>query len=79
MDLNNLLLRFGTKLASRWYQLGIAVGISEEVLDECSNHAPQEAVGEVLDYWMKNNHDKSSWEEFVAILDKIGFHGLANN
>lgn len=77
MDLDNLLNQIGSEVASKWYQLGIAVGISEEMLDECSNHTPQEAVVEVLDYWIRNH--KPSWENVAEALNEIGFHELANS
>ena len=48
LDLNNLLDQIGEEVASEWYQLGRAVGISEEMLDECSNRSPQ---GPLLRSW----------------------------
>ena len=77
LDLNNLLHQIGTEVACKWYQLGIAVGISEEMLDECSNHSPEEAVVEVLDYWIRNH--KLSWDDVAEVLNQIGLHELANN
>ena len=74
LDLNNLLHQIGTEVASKWYQLGIAVGISEEMLDECSNRTPEEAVVEVLDYWIRNH--KPSWEDVAETLNEVG---LANS
>ena len=76
-DLNNLLNQIGSEVASEWYQLGIAVGISEEILNECSNRSPREAVVEVLDYWIRNH--KPSWEDVAEALNKIGLHKLANS
>ena len=32
LDLDNLLNQIGSEVASKWYQLGIAIGISEEML-----------------------------------------------
>ena len=75
--MNDLLLLSGTNLAQKWYQLGITVGVSEEMLDECSNRPPEEAVIEVLDYWIKNC--KPSWEDFSGVLKEIGLDELANN
>ena len=77
LDLNNLLHQIGTEVASKWYQLGIAVGISEEMLDECSNCSPEEAVVEVLDYWIRNH--KPSWEDVAEALNEVGLHELANS
>lgn len=78
LDFNDLLLQFGSKLASKWYQLGKAVGIGEEMLDECSNSPPEEAIVDILDYWIKN-HIKPSWENVTEVLNEIGFNELANN
>ena len=78
LDLNNLLLQFCTEsLAPKWYQLGIAVGISEEMLDQYSNRPPEEAVIDVLGYWMKNYY-KPSWEDFIEVLKEIGLDELAS-
>ena len=74
LDLNNLLHQIGTEVASKWYQLGIAVGISEEMLNKCSNRTPEEAVVEVLDYWIRNQ--KPSWEDVAEALNEVG---LANS
>lgn len=77
LDLNDLLLQSCTEsLAPKWYQLGIAVGVSEEMLDQCSNRPPEEAVIDVLGYWMKNYY-KPSWEDFVEVLKEIGLDELA--
>ena len=77
LDLNNLLRQIGTEIASKWRQLGKAVGISEEMLDECSNCSPEEAVVEVLDYWIRNQ--KPSWEDVAEALNEVGLHELANS
>ena len=77
LDLNNLLHQIGTEIASKWYQLGIAVGISEEMLDECSNHSSEEAIIEVLDYWIRNQ--KPSWEDVAEVMYEVGLHELANS
>ena len=77
LDLNNLLDQIGKEVASEWYQLGIAVGISEEMLDECSNRSPQEAIVEVLDYWIRNH--KPSWEDVAETLNEIGLCEQANS
>ena len=76
-DLNHLLLQVGAKVVSKWYQLGIAIGISEELLDECSNRSPKEAIVEVLDYWIRNR--KPSREDVAGALNQIGLHEIAND
>ena len=78
LDLNNLLDQIGAEVASEWYQLGRAIGIREELLDECSNRSPQEAVVEVLDYWIRN-HNNPSWENVAETLNEIGLYELANS
>ena len=77
LDLNNLLHQIGSEISPKWYQFGIAVGISEEMLDECSNHTPEEAIVEVLDYWIRNH--KPSWKDVAEVLNEIGLHELANS
>ena len=77
LDLNNLLDQIGEEVASEWYQFGRAIGISEEMLDKCSNRSPQEAVVEVLDYWIRNHNP--SWEDVPEMLNEVGFRELANS
>jgi hypothetical protein len=77
LNLNNLLDLIGSDVASEWYQLGRAVGISEEMLDECSNRSPREAIVEVLDHWIRNH--KPSWEDIAETMNEIGLHKLANS
>ena len=77
LDLNKLLNQIGLKVAPKWYQLGIAIGISEEMLDECSNHSPQEAVVEVLDYWIRNHNPL--WEDIAEALNEIGLREVASS
>ena len=77
LDLNYLLDQIGEEVASEWYQLGRAVGIREEMLDECSNRSPQEAVVEVLDYWIRNHNP--SWEDVPEMLNEVGLCELANS
>ena len=77
LDLNNLLDQIGEEVALEWYQLGRVVGISEEMLDECSNRSPQEAVVEVLDYWIRNHNP--SWEDVPEMLNEVGLRELANS
>ena len=57
--------------------MGKAVGISEEMLDGYSNSPPEEAIIEILDYWMKNF--RPSWKDVTEMLDEIGLKELANN
>ena len=77
LDLNNLLDQIGSKVAPKWYELGITVSISEEMLDKCSNHSPREAVVEVLDYWIRNHNP--SWEDIAEALNKIGLHEVTSS
>jgi hypothetical protein len=59
--------------------LGIAIGVSEEVLDQLiSNRPPEEAVIDILGYWMKNYY-KPSCEDFAEVLKEIGLDELASN
>ena len=77
LDLNNLLNQIGSKVAPKWYELGITVGISEEMLDDCSNRTPQEAVVEVLDYWIRNHNPL--WEDVAETLNEIGVHEVPSS
>ena len=67
-----VLLRIGSRreVAVRWYEFGLAVGISTDILDGYSSFPPNKAINEVLSCWLKNY--KPTWKEVSETLNEVG-------
>ena len=61
-----------------WYQLGEALGIEKKILDKFITYSPEEAIIEMLDYWLRSHTGKSTWKEVAHALRKIHLHKLAS-
>ena len=64
-------------MTPKWYQFGVAVGISKETLDELSNFPPEECVVEVLDLWLRRRETAATWRDVADVLKQIGLYLLA--
>ncbi len=63
-DLNNLLSRLQNEVPnSQWYQFGLALGVPKEILDQIEEHAGDNCLTELLDYWLNNHKGQPSWRE----------------
>lgn len=63
---------------SKWHELGTAVGMPSQTLDDLASYSEDECMVEVADYWLRQLEKQYSWDEVARILKKIGFHQLAN-
>ena len=72
-----LLLQIGSEgeVAARWYELGRAVGIDRQILEECANYPPEEAIVEIFEWWAKNH--QVTWKDVSEVLNNVGFQKLA--
>ena len=61
-----------------WYQLGEALGIEKKILDKFTSCSPEEAIIEMLDYWLRNHTGKPTWKEVADALRKIHLHESAS-
>ena len=77
LNLDNLLIQICDQVTPKWYQFGLAVGISKETLDEYSNIPPEERVVEMLDLWLKDSEAAVTWRDVAGALKKIGCYRLA--
>ena len=66
-------------MTSEWYQFGVAVGITEEVLNKYHGYASEECIVEVLDYWLRNNDSKPTWKDVAEGLRVISLNQLADD
>lgn len=80
INLDNLLFQLRPQLTPKWYQFGLACGISSEVLDNYSRScAPDDCIIEMLDYWLRNRIGEPTWRDVAKNLRAIDLCNLANN
>ena len=88
LDLDTLLIQLRSEVTLKWRELGLAVGLAEDLLDKYSTYPPEECIVEVLDVWLRNyncgNTDasmirKPTWRDVARALREIELHQLANN
>ena len=76
LNLDNLLIQLRPHITSKWYEFGVAIGVTKEVLDKCSGYPPEECIVEVLDYWLRTT--RRTWKDVAEGLHTIGFENLAD-
>ena len=79
LNLDNLLIQIRHEVSPKWYQFGLAIGISKETLDEFSNFPPEECIVEVSDLWLRTSTTTVTWRDVANALKESGCHKLAEN
>jgi hypothetical protein len=76
LSLDNLLTRLQGRVSSHWYQFGLALGVPQNILEELNDYLDEDALVEILDYWLKNCHPshQPSWQEVATAVNKAGFN-----
>lgn len=59
------------QVSSKWYELGVAVGMSEEQLNNLVSEDSDENLQTVLEYWLRNHYSKPTWQDVIKILDEL--------
>ena len=77
LNLNMLLIQLRDQVTPRWYELGIALGIQKETLDDLSRYSQEQCIVEFLDYWLNNHHSDPTWREIADALKAIELYELA--
>ena len=54
-----------------WYQFGLAVGISQNVLNSYTDLPPKKCLENVLNYWLTNHHSKPTWQDVMQALNEM--------
>ena len=54
-----------------WYQFGLAIGISQNVLDSYLEFSPDKCLVEVLNYWLTNHHSQLTWQDVTEALNEM--------
>ena len=55
---------------SQWYELGEAIGIPRDYLDNLSGEESQ-CLKNVLDYWLRHHPGLPVWQEVAEALRKL--------
>lgn len=76
LNLDTLLIQIKTQVTPKWYQLGIALKINNEILDKYSQYSDEESIVEVLDHWLRNSSSKPTWRAVATALNKIELYEL---
>ena len=63
VNLDSLLSKLQPQVASKWWLLGIAVGMPKEMLYDLSNCSKEEELERVIEYWLKTREGDLTWRE----------------
>ena len=77
-NLGNLLAKLHS-ITHLWYQFGLAVGISQNVLDSYVELPHDKCLIEVLNYWLTNHHSKPTWQDVTRALNEMQLFHLAES
>ena len=76
------------EVTHKWQEFGLAVGLTDELLEKYSAYPAEECIVEVLDVWLRNydcsDSDtnmtrKPTWWDVAKALRDIELHQLAND
>ena len=78
LNLDSLLIQLQSKITSKWYEFGEAIGIGKEILNKYMQCPPEQSIIEVCDYWLRNHTGQPTWKEVATALKQINFQQLAS-
>ena len=70
LTLNSLSVKLHS-ISPLWYQFGLAVGISQNILNSYTDLPPDKCLVNVLSYWLTNHHSKPTWQDVVQALNEM--------
>ena len=76
LNLDSLLIHLQVQVTPKWHQLGVAIGIPDDLLQQYSSYPADERLIEVLNYWL-NNHQYPTWRDMANVLHDIKLNDLA--
>ena len=77
LNLDSLLSKLQPQVASKWWLLGIAVGMPKEMLYDLSNCSKEEGLEKVIEYWLKTREGDLTWREVAEKMREIRLEHLA--
>ena len=61
LDSRDLLILLEEELALKWYDFGLVLGVSQELIDSYSGYPSDQCLTEVLDYWLRHHAGMMKW------------------
>ena len=62
-------------MSSNWYQLGLALGIPVDIMEQLKDYSDKDALVEILDYWLKNHSSgQPTWQDVAIALQQAEFN-----
>ncbi|MCG8623799.1 MAG: hypothetical protein MJE68_17630 [Proteobacteria bacterium] len=78
VTLDTLLVLLREQVGPMWREFGEAIDIDDVVLDSIMKSTfANDCIVEVLDYWLKYNDQKPTWNDVAEALHDIGLKKLA--
>ena len=78
LNLSSLLTHIRAKVAPKWHQFGMAIGMPEELLQQYSSYTSDERLIRIIDYWFKNHHHPTR-KDMAELLCDIELYELAKS
>ena len=77
LTLNNLLIKLQGRVSLHWHKFGLAISIPDDILEQLKDYPNEDALVEILDYWLKNHpFSQPTWQDVAIALKKAGFNDL---
>ena len=79
LNLDSLLIQLRAQVIPKWHELGAAIGVPGDLLDQYSSYPADECLIEVLKYWLNSSHQSLTWRDVAKVLHDIELHELAES
>ena len=71
--------RIPPQLSYKWHELGTAVGVDKQSLNNLLNYDPEYCMQQVFEYWKENVNGKLTWGKWAEILETIELRSLSES
>ena len=76
--MDNLLVQIRDRVTPEWFKFGQALGVKQEVLEECSKYPEDVSIVEMLDYWLRSSKSNPTWRNVGTALKQVGLKDLGD-
>ena len=71
------MIRLQGRVSSHWYHFGLALGVPNSVLEQLKDYLDEDALVEILKYWLKNHpFSQPTWQDVATALKQAEFKDL---
>ena len=78
LNLDNLLIQIRDEVTPHWYELGVSIGVPQDVMENWSEYPADQCIVEVVDYWLVHCHGQMTWERVADTMKDIKLNTLAD-